>query len=220
MFERDYLIRMITQAVVAIGKLMGLKEQKKHEAALEHIDEYLSRELRMRTRLALGLSDDDLLQMLSTGGVPNLESVAILAAFLQEEGELRQAMNQPGDAVAHYEKALRLLIYVRLEGGTIEELRMEERIYQLIARLAPYELSSNTKRSIWRWHERQGQYADAENMLYELLDEQAVKSEEGRAFYARLEQLDDEALENGGLPRPELREGIEDWVRRSKESAD
>lgn len=76
-------------------------------------------------------------------------------------------------------------------------------------------MASDTKRSIWRWHERQGIYADAEDVLYELLDEHAITGKEGRSFYARLEQLEDVALERGGLPRSELREGLEAWNKRA-----
>lgn len=219
MHERDYLMRLISQTTVALGRLMGLKEQKKHDEAMELIDEFLSREMRMRTRLALGLSDEDLLQMLSIGGVPNLESVAILAAFLQEEGDLLYATGKPGDAIPRYEKALRLLVHALREGGPVKGLRMEERIRELAARLAPYEIASETKRSVWSWHESQGHYADAENMLYELYEDQAVTSKEGRSFYERMERLDDGALERGGLPRSELREGIEQWIKLAGETA-
>lgn len=219
MHERDYLMRLISQTTVALGRLMGLKEQKKHEEAMELIDEFLSREMRMRTRLALGLSDEDLLQMLSVGGVPNLESVAIIAAFLQEEADLLHETGHAGDAIPRYEKSLRLLVYAYREGGPIKGLRMEARIREMIGRLGPYEITSGTKRSVWAWHESQGQFADAENMLYELYDEQAVTSEDGRSFYERLERLEDERLERGGLPRSELREGLEQWIKLAGETA-
>ncbi|CAM3968496.1 DUF6483 domain-containing protein [Cohnella lubricantis] len=219
MYDRDYLMRLISQMSVAMGRLMGLKEQKKHDEAMELIDEFLSRELRMRTRLALGLSDEDLLKMLSIGSAPNLESVAIIAAFLQEDGDLLRETGRTVDAVPRYEKALRLLIYAILEGGPIKGLRMEERVRELIAGLEPYETTSETKRSIWGWEESQGQYADAENRLYELYEDRAVTADEGRSFYKRLERLEDDALERGGLPRGELREGLEQWIKLAGETA-
>lgn len=219
MFDRDYMMRLISQTTTALGRLMGLKEQNKHDEAMELIDEFLSRELRMRTRLALGLSDEDLLKMLSIGGVPNLESVAIIAVFLQEEADLLLETGRTGDAVPRYEKALRLLVYVCLKGGAIKGLRAEERIGETIARLAPYETTNETKRSVWAWYESRGQYAEAENMLYELYDEEAVTGEEGRSFYERLERMNDEALERGGLPRSELREGLGQWIKLAGETA-
>lgn len=219
MYDRDYLMRLISQTTTMLGRLMGLKEQKKHEEAMELIDEFLSRELRLRTRLALGLSDEDLLQMLSVGGEPNLESVAIIAAMLQEEGELLDDTGRIGDAIPRYEKALRLMIRAYLMGGEVKGLRMEERVRALQRRLAPYMVSPETKRSVWSWQESRGQFAEAENTLYELYDEQAVTETEGSAFYDRLEELGDEALERGGLPRPELEEGRRQWTKLAGETA-
>ncbi|WP_027094503.1 DUF6483 family protein [Cohnella thermotolerans] len=219
MYDRDYLMRLISQTTTMLGRLMGLKEQKKQEEAMTLIDEFLSRELRLRSRLALGLSDEDLLQMLSVGGVPNYESVAILAVFLKEEGDLLSGTGQTGDAVPRYEKALRLMLRVLEEHGPVQGLGLEERVGQLLGRLAPYEKAAATKRAVWRWHESQGRYAEAENLLYELYEDEGATPEEGRSFYERLAKLSDEELEKGDLPRSELLEGRRQWDALAGETA-
>lgn len=211
MFDRDYMMRMISQMAAAMGRVMGLKEQKKHEEALLEIDEFLSKELRMRTRLALGLSDEDLVQMLSVGGTPNYESVAIVAAFLQEEGDILSETGRTADAVPRFEKALRLMLYVLRGNGPIKGFDLEERAERLLGNLAPFETSAETKRAVWGWRESEGRFADAEDLLYELYDQQGVTPDEGRSFYERLERKSDSELEDGGLPRPELWEGRRQW---------
>ncbi|RUS47763.1 DUF6483 family protein [Cohnella sp. AR92] len=211
MYNRDYLMRLISQMTTMMGQLMGLKEQRKNDEALALIDEFLNKELRMRTKLALGLSDEDLLQMLSVGGQPNMESVAMIAVFLQEEGEILEQQGQVHDTLARYEKALRLILYVLRLNGPIKGFELERRAAELIERTEPYERMAETKRSLWQWYESELKLADAEDLLYELRESGGASLEEGLAFYDRLAELEDGDLEAGGLPREELLEGRAQW---------
>ncbi|MBW5447911.1 hypothetical protein GE107_17800 [Cohnella sp. CFH 77786] len=211
MQERDYLMRLIQRAAQALGTIMGLREQKKQEQALEEIDEFLGRELRMRTRMAMGLSDEDLLAMLSVGGVPNPESVGIVAAFLQEEAELLSDLGRTEESVPRFAKALRLQLILFRENGGWSGYEAEERVRRLLESLAPYEWDERTIRAVWQWREAAGQYAEAENLLYELHEVHGAGAAEGLAFYDRLAALDDDALSAGGLSRPELEEGRRQW---------
>ncbi|QJD84338.1 DUF6483 family protein [Cohnella herbarum] len=220
MFERDYLIRLLTQAGLVLGKAMGLKEQKKQKEALDLIDEFLGKELRLRSRLAIGLSDQDLLSMLSVTGNPNAESVAVVAAFLQQEADLLEDLGQTDDSLPRYEKALRLNLYLIRNDMEIEvaEWNVRDRIAQLLAALSPYELDTTTKSSLWPWHESNGEFTDAEDLLYELREEGEVTAEEGAAFYERLSSRDDSVLEAGGMPRSEMEEGRRQWDALTKEN--
>lgn len=219
MYDRDYLMRLINQTSVMLARIMGLKEQQKPEQALEEIDEFLGKELRMRARLALGLSDSDLIGMLSVGGVPNPEMIGTLAVFLHEEGDLLRESGRANDSLPRYEKSFRLIVRVLATNGPIDGLKLEERAETLLAKLAPYEAASTTKRAAWSWLELSGKYADAENALYELFELKAVTSEEGNAFYDRLSELADKTLAAGGLPRAELDDGREQWNLLAGETA-
>jgi len=210
-------MRLISQTALVLGRIAGLKEQKKQTEALELIDEYLGRELRLRTRLAMGLSDDDLLAMFTVNGVPNAESVAVIAALLQEEAELLEDMGNSGQSVPRFAKALRLNIYLLRNGVEIEGWDIGERVEKLIEVLSPYIVDVETKRALWAWHEWSGRFTEAEDMLYELQEEEGATYEEGDAFYGRLSILGDEALEQGGIPREELEEGRRQWGALMKE---
>jgi hypothetical protein len=218
-FERDYLLRLLTQAGLVLGKAMGLRDQHKQQEALDLIDEFLGRELRLRSRLAMGLSDEDLLTMLSVTGVPNAESVAVVAALLQEEAELLSDLGQTEESVPRYAKALRLNLYILRNQSEFDGWDVRERIDQLLAALSPYELGIDTKLALWQWRESNGQFTEAEDLLYELQEEEAVSSEEGMAFYERLAAYDDSALESGGLSRNEMEEGRRQWSALMKENA-
>lgn len=218
MLERDYLMRLISQAASVIGRSMGLRERMKRSEALDLLDEFLSKELRIRTRLAMGLTDEQLLQMLTVGGVPNAESVAVIAGFLQEEADILTDLGQEDQALPRYEKALRLNLYLLRENVDIQDWDVEARTARLLEAIAPYRIGAETKRSIWSWHEAKDNFANAENVLYELADDSAVSAQEGERFYARLSLLDDERLASGGLPREELEEGRRQWQALMKEN--
>jgi hypothetical protein len=218
-FERDYLIRLLTQAGLVLGKAMGLREQQRQQEALDLIDEFLGRELRLRSRLAMGLSDEDLLSMLSVTGSPNAESVAVVAAFLQEEGELLEDLGQSDLSYPRFAKALRLNLYLLRNDMEIEGWDIRLRVSNLLAVLSSYPIDIDTKRAMWHWHESNGQFTDAEDLLYELQEEGGVSLEEGDAFYERLSGYDDSQLEAGGLSRVEMAEGHRQWGALMKENA-
>jgi hypothetical protein len=218
-FERDYLVRLLTQAGLILGRAQQLREQQKQKEALELVDEYLGKELRLRSRLAMGLSDEDLLSMLSVTGNPNAESVTVVAAFLQREAELLADLGQEEESIPRYAKALRLNLYLIRNDMEIEGWDVRRSINELLAALAPYELDGDTKRVLWPWFEGDGKLAEAENMLYELAEAGKITAEEGRGFYERLSAYGDAELEAGGLPRDEMEEGRRQWGALMKENA-
>ncbi|BBI35285.1 DUF6483 family protein [Cohnella abietis] len=219
MFERDYLVRLLTQAGLVIAKAIGLREQKKQKEALDIIDEFLGKELRLRSRLAMGLSDEDLLSMLTVTGAPNAESVAVVAALLQQEADLLADLGQEDQSVPRYAKALRLNIYLIRNNMEVEDWKVRERIVELIEALSSYEIDSDTKLALWQWYETNGELAQAEDLLYELQDQGDVTAETGDAFYERLSAYDDSELEAGGLSRNEMVEGRRQWSALMKENA-
>jgi hypothetical protein len=218
-FERDYLMRLLTQAGLVLGKAMGLRQEQKQKEALDLIDEFLGRELRLRSRLAMGLSDEDLLSMLSVTGAPNAESVAVVAAFLQEEAELLTDLGQIEESVPRLAKALRLNLYMLRQGMDIEGWAIHERVDYLLSALSQYQLDIDTKRAVWQWHEANGRFTDSEDLLYKLHEEGGVSPIEGEAFYDRLSAYGDSVLESGGLPRSEMEEGRRQWGALMKENA-
>lgn len=219
MFDRDYFMRMINQMSVAFGALMGLKQQGKHEEALLLIDEFMSKELRMRARLALGLSDADLIAMFGGGGRSDAEAIGAIGAFLQEEGDVLADMGREAESLQRLEKALRLIGYVLRTHGPVEGLDLERRMERLVDGPARLDGSAQTLRAAWEWQEHAGRYADAENSLYDLFDAGEAGTDEGLSFYERLKAFDDEALGRGGLSRDELREGVRQWNNLTKETA-
>jgi hypothetical protein len=86
---------------------------------------------------------------------------------------------------------------------------------RMINRLEEYRLPPDALQRLLPYYERAGRYADAEDVLYELLAETRAQGEAafrsaadaGDALYRRLLARTDAQLEAGGLPREEVEEG-------------
>ncbi|MBO0783785.1 MAG: hypothetical protein J2P37_33660, partial [Ktedonobacteraceae bacterium] len=81
----------------------------------------------------------------------------------------------------------------------------------LLAILEAYELPAIIKERLFAYHEQNGAYDKAENILFELLEDMPGNQElraQGLAFYTRLLQQSDADLAAGNLPRAEIEEGL------------
>jgi hypothetical protein len=213
-YQRDYILRLIEQMAGMIGTVAGLRKQMKQGQALELVDELLGRFYRLNSKLLDTLSDKDILAMLSVNGFVETEKVLMLTKLMQEEGELRDSMERTDEGYRRYLKALQLALAVSPEadGDSVDLCR--ERIAELTDKLKPYRLPAEVKSGLFVHFAKEGQYAKAEDQLFELLetDKEPVARErllqEGIRFYRNLLNKDDAELEQGGLPRNEVKESL------------
>ncbi|MCM3748306.1 DUF6483 family protein [Paenibacillus pasadenensis] len=209
MFQRDYFMRMIEQMAEVSAAILGLKKAGKQEEALQVIEELLDKHFRMNARLLKGLSDEDLVRMMSRSGVPDASMLHALALLVKEEADLHEESGREGLAFQSRLKSLHLLLRVSSLGA---EPSPDDTIREQLRRLAAYELPPATKRLLACWREEQGEYAMAEDLWHELLEDGELEPAEMGEFYRRLLPLEEAALTAGGLSRSEVREAAEPWV--------
>ena len=213
MLRKDYLTRMIEEMTEAVGSMLGLRREQKNEQALEKLDGLLKRNFRMSEHMLRSLPPEELIQLFRQREGVDAESLQLVARMLQENGEIRENMNDEQEAAASRIKALHLYLYAALNGGSRELVDYPDRIAELSTLLERYRLPADTERLVMLYEEREGRYVQAEDAMYRMLsaspenDKDAL--EEGRMFYARLSGLEADLLQAGGLTREELEEGIE-----------
>jgi hypothetical protein len=81
----------------------------------------------------------------------------------------------------------------------------------LLERLDEYELPPRTKQLLWQHFEQMGDFARAENWMYEALEDDHAPPgivERAIEFYQRLLGQDDADLILGNLPRAEIETGL------------
>ncbi len=213
MFQRDYMMRMIQQMTEAIAAVIGLRQRKEHQEALEAIDELLDRKLRLKASLVHALSEEDLIAMLTTNGVADTVSLEAIARLLREAGDIHDEKREELEALARWMKALSLNLRLSLIGAEPVIADPDEEAALLLDRLAAYELPARAKQLLMSWHEQRGRFDQAENWLHELLEDGDMRQEEAAAFYNRLLLASDDKLAAGGLPRAEVESGLADLLR-------
>lgn len=220
MFQRDYIMRMIEQFSLAVGTLLGLKRERKTDEAQQALGEMFKRLFGLNPQLAGALNERDLIDLLNREGEATAEKMLVLAGLLKEQADLLALQDRAEDSFRLNVKALNLSLMAAREQPTSEWFDIAGQVESLLERLNEYELPDETNGMLWRYYEITGRYADAEDVLFELLDKlertggsdgQAAYGRllgEAEAFYERLLELDDEGLEAGRLPADEVREGL------------
>lgn len=209
MFQRDYFMRMIEQMTEAVGQILNLRRERKHEDALLFIDELLDKKFRLSSKLIRSLSDDDLMRMMTTNGILETDHLQAIAILMKHEAELNAELGKEDESFIANLKSLHLFLRLSLVGAepTLAEPRVQ--IKELLERLLPYELPRQTKRLLTDWHMEEGRYDSAENLMHELLEDNGLGRAEAEELYKRMLLQSDERLEAGGLPREEIKQGLE-----------
>ncbi|GAB6927215.1 hypothetical protein JCM10914A_11980 [Paenibacillus sp. JCM 10914] len=217
MFRRDYLVRLIEDMTQMIATVFSLKQQRKHTEARVKLDELFKREFGLNTGLLTSLSAADIEQLFRNHGVLEADKLQSAARLLEEEADLLNDTQREEEAAALNIKVLQLYLKAGLQGADVSLIGLPERIQGLKERLRTYVLPEVVTRDLLVFMEQQGQYAEAENTLYHMLDNGMISYEEALTFYQRLIQFEPEQLVQGGLPLEEVHEGMEDLARRFKQ---
>ncbi|RKN85850.1 DUF6483 family protein [Paenibacillus ginsengarvi] len=222
MFRNDYIVRMIEQFSITLGTLLGLKRELKPQEALELIGETYKRLFGLNPGLIRALSERDLADLLSRSGEATDEKLLVIAGLMKEEAELSLILDRTGDSYRLNVKALNLTLMAAREQSAIPWMDVSGQIGELLDLLAGYELPPSSKQLLWPYFESEGRLADAEDVLFELLDEcadgEAADGNDAKAcgewveqalqFYERLLELPEDVLEAGNLPLGEVRDGL------------
>jgi hypothetical protein len=217
MFQNDYFMRMIAQMTEAVGQVMGLRRERKQEEALLFIGEELDKRFRLNAKLIRSLSDEDLVRMMTSSGVVETANLHAIALLLKEEADIHDELGRPELSYPVRLKALHLFLRLAVLDAPPLLRTPSEEARDLLGKLGDYELPRATKLLLLEWHELEGWYDQAENVLYELLEDEALSPDEAEQFYRRLLLLPDESLETGRLPREEVLDGLRMLAQRQSD---
>lgn len=211
MFRRDYIVRMIEDMSAMIAKVLTLKQEKKTTEALWEVDELLNRHFRLNSRLLNSLSVEDIIDMFRLGGVLESDKLQGVARMLKEEASIYSEAGNKEAALFRAIRALHLFLYADLYGADRELLQMKREIDELLKDTEGYLLPVKTERLLLPYMESLGRYSKAEDSLYRLWEQGVDVAAEGKELYSRLLLHTPVALELGGLPLAEVKQGQEEW---------
>ncbi len=213
MFRNDYVMRMIYQLGAVVRYVLGLQQKGDYTLALIAIDNAY------RDRLGLGaeavgeLTDRELLALVRFGGGADAwrEEGLFIAALLYAEASIYTAQERTDASAARALRALQLLAECALDAeGPLPEYAPPRN--ELLTMLHGYHLPAHTRAALFTICERDGDFATAENLLGDMLDQHPNDETvyaAGVDFYTRLLTHDDATLVKGGVTRAEVHEALE-----------
>jgi hypothetical protein len=201
-------MRLIEQLGVALARIIFLKGREEYDEAEALISRTAQSLLGFDMALLRRLSDEGIIQLLRRPDLADVGAYLAAAELLREQGQIDE---RRGAADAGYDcdhKALSLYIECYLNAPEVWTDELTAKVSLLLARLRPYPLPPTVDRRLFRYHELQGDYGQAENVIFRLAEEGDPEAgAAGAAFYARLREQTDAELARGGLPRDEMEEG-------------
>jgi tetratricopeptide (TPR) repeat protein len=143
-----------------------------------------------------------------------MRRVAMALELLKAEADLYAGAGQPAEAALRWRRAVALAGCLAARS---ERLLDHELAADLLERAGELELSVAQRVAVARVLEALGRYADAEDALFELIDERPDDPgpvEEAIAFCQRLRPLEPEQLAAGGLTLEEVNDTLAELLRR------
>ncbi|AEI45840.1 DUF6483 family protein [Paenibacillus mucilaginosus] len=218
MYQRDYILRMIEQAGVMVGRVMHLARNKRMQEAVELLQQAMKEMLGLGSKLIGALSVKDLIALLSKDGELDSAKVLALGDLMKAQSELQREGGEEAAAQRTAKKSLELLLIGR-EYDARGELREEfnRRIEEALDITGRAGLNEGILSRIVGYYEEQGSYAWAEDALFYRLEvlqgagrelERRAVVEEGIRMYERWVLLEDATLQAGGLSAEEAEEGL------------
>jgi len=207
-------MRQIEQVGRMLAAILKLAKGGRGDEALGMFDEAYKPLLGVGTGVVAVLDENQLIDMLTSGSSPDMRRVALAMELLSAEAGLYAEAGQEVEAAARSRRAIAL-------AGTLaarsERLLDHELAAGLVERAGDLALSVSQRLAVARVLEALGRYADAEDALFELIDEQPDNArlvEEAIAFCQRLRPLEPEQLADGGLSLEEVNATLSELLRR------
>jgi len=214
MYQRDYLMRQIEQAARALAAILKKALGGEPDQALSMFDQAYQPLLGVSQRVVSTLTDEQLISLLTSGSTPDLRRVASVLEVVKSEADVQAQAGHEQAAAVRYRRALSLAGFLASRSS---ELLDTELAGDVVERTSGMALNAGQRLDLARVLESLGRYADAEDVLFEAIDDLPADTglvDAGIAFYQRLLALEDADLETGGLPRDEVKSSLAELLRR------
>ena len=209
---------LIRRFAEIIKKILKKIEAEEYEKALTDIDGAFKDFFRLGSKFFNALTEENLLDMVKTNNIMDIDKCIILAKLLFEEGRCLEKLHQDNESFFIYQKSLYLYIeaYIQAE----EEVELEQYFQDieiLLSIVYDYKLTIKLQKQIVNYYFKAGKYDTAENLIYEILEEEAYNKDSlayALNIYKELLNKEDSELNNGNLPREEIIESITNIEKR------
>ena len=218
MITRDYFLRMIHQLAHVLATVLNLSQLQRYDDALEEVQLSSRQLLGMDLRLLTTLSDTEFIRLLSLGDRFDVEKCVVAAELLRLVGEVKELEGEEGVRFHCTTTSLSLFLELLIRESGVLPKEYHDEIELLIGKLSTYELPVGLQAKLFRYYEAIGQFDAAENVLFDVVQQDATFIVEGLKFYGRLLQRTDDELVRGNLPRDEVESSLRDLAKLAKKT--
>jgi len=147
-------MRLIEQFAEAISRVLKLKQGKKYKEVLSFIDETFNELFGLNSLFINSYGTEDLISIVSTDGIPDVNKCIIIAALLKEEGEVYEAQKQKEIGHMRYSKSLDIFLRGTLSEGEIKMDTISYDLEKVVEKLGEENLPSDVKSRLDRYYEK------------------------------------------------------------------
>ena len=213
--KQDFIMRLLEQLQGTLPYILDMAKSGNYAEAHGMIDQVCRELIGVSSAGLVRLTDADILRELQADATVAWEEKAFfLATMLKEDADIYEKEKLEEESGARYNTAVLLYIHTALHDPERTD-EYTESITEIATILREYELPAQTYAALMTFYETIGDFAEAEDILYEWLD--AETSDDtlhpvavGEAFYGRLLQKSDVELEAGNLPRAEVEAALQE----------
>ncbi len=211
MLRKDYLLRQIEMLSALVAQLLQLRKTGQEQQAAETIQQSYRELFGLEPGLISLLPDELLLDKLRSGEYLDADKSFALAILMREDASNLATQGQMEVSVQRMLKSLKVFLATNKERAlTPEQLELYD-VDRMLAQLEDQTIPDDLAYDLFQYYEDTGQYAKAEDVLFDLVESSAASAaiqSEGIAFYEWLLTLSDDELIAGNLPRAEVIESL------------
>jgi hypothetical protein len=218
----DYLMRLLRPFVAAIAQILFLTKEREAQKALQVINTTSEKLLGLNAALLTLLSDRYLLDLLEKDTDYGALRCVILAALLKQEADVYAMMGDEDAAITRRIKALHIYMQILPIHAVPDAASHLPLLIDIADHLRGFAIDPDLRRALQAYFESQNQYAQAENIVFDLIETSPDTQDaiiNGITFYQRLLTLHPQRLAAGGLPRAEVEAGLAELMQRGNDPA-
>lgn len=201
MIKNDFKDNIVEEFLLTLEEIK--RNDPGNDTTLSLITESCKKYLGFNYTLLSSLAFDDLVKMLNNNRITDYTKITLLGILIKEEAVFLEKNNNT-DFLKKYIKSFSILSKIAIEKYETKFKDFQEDLSSIIDKLLQYQLPTDTSKEIFKTLEELGKFSKAEDLAYEILEDDTDFKENLKEFYERILNLEDDIIIKGNLTRDEI----------------
>lgn len=212
MLKRNMTLELVAKFNEYITKILKYKREGNFDKALVLIDDTFKEIFRLSLKFFNSFSDENLIDMIKSGGSVNSDKCIMMAKLLEEEAYIFEIQKKGDESFCILLKSLNLFLEAYINNNTDSNLKEHfSDIDLIVEKVQEYKIPSYIQYKLIDYYTDVHKYDKAEDIMFEIIeyDDFSIDSiKSGIKFYESLLLKDDKDLSENNLPREEINESV------------